>query len=111
MIRIYGASDDLIEIEGDVEEGICRVSGKGPSITIGGREGGVVVRMTYGHGDSGVWAAFVRQIDENVPIPWSVTIDVAPAPHRYPPGGCGYSTRVSIDCPPETPVTWKGRKP
>ena len=87
MIRIYGASDDLVEVEGDHLED--EFSG-GSTVTIkhvrnekcGSCDvesdhvlGGLHVRMTYADlGEGGVWTASVAPIDEDVPIPWPVRI-------------------------------------
>lgn len=124
MIRIYGGSDDLVEIEGLdlVEEsdddddrdddgpvaGLTRAAARPDEIpcydstveiAIGGEKGGVVVTMDYG--EPGVWSAQIRQIAEDVPVPWPVRIG--------PPGGArhktwGYSVCVEIDAPDNIPV-------
>ena len=98
MIRIYGASDDIVEIEGDVNE----ETSPGRSIVIGTKvDGGLVVSMKYGVG-AAVWQARVRQIDEGIPVPWPVTIGNA-EPHGFPDPQT-YSVLVTIDCPAGTPV-------
>jgi len=104
MLKIYGASDDLVEIEGPGGDEVgCYDSGV--LITIGWTEAqagkdakGLVVRMRYGSpGFGSTWSAEVGQIDEDILIPWNVTVRVAERP---------YSALVIVDCPDDTPVTW-----
>ncbi len=112
MILIYGASDDLVEIEGDVREEIgCY--GKSVTIEVGNRDaGGLVVRMRYApkHTTEAVWVAEVRQFAEGVPVPWQVRIRHTHRGHLGSVGSAaGYSVVVEIDCPTGTPVTRGGR--
>lgn len=124
-MKIYGGSDDLVEIEG------CRVLersiedaanvGHGVTVAIGGAEivccelrvvieigareagagqngAGIRVVMTYASEthDAAVWSADVSPLDEDVPCPWTVTL-----------GTEGYSVVVTIECPAGTPVMWR----
>jgi len=98
MIRIYGASDDLVEIDGDVVDEVdCYKSGV--EITIGTQAGagkdaeGLTVRAE--HGRLG-WLIGVALFDDDAPIPWPVRIETQ-----------DYSPCVVVECPPGTPVTWK----
>ena len=101
MIILYGASDDLVEIEGDVQEEIgcyekaVLVTIGRPEVDLGQNAYGVQVRMSYGD-EAGVWAARIAPIDEDVPIPWPVRVSA-----------WGYSAHVVVECPPGTPVTWR----
>lgn len=96
MIRIYGSSDDLTVIEGDVnEEGTAK-----STITVGSPTGGLVIKMRY-KGPDPVWSATVVQVGEYVPIPWPVRISEAPISGT---NTGSYSAMVTIDCPPGTPV-------
>ena len=95
MIRIYGASDDLVEIEGDVEDEIS----PGRSIIIGTAARGMRVVFKYGKG--GVWGGFVAQLDEGVPM-FPLVVREA-EPHGYPDPKA-YSVLFEIDCPKGTPV-------
>ena len=52
MLRIYGASDDLIEIEGDITEEFSFYD-NGYSDTVLAFSDGTVVRVTYDH--DGIW--------------------------------------------------------
>lgn len=135
MLKICGASDDLVELEGigklvkacltcgqEIDNptkryGSSAVVGEGSEeigsgdvmVVVGGNlsldesidpspTGGIHVRMRYGRFGVGCWSAEVCQIDEDVPIPWPVSIK-----H----GGRGYSVVVEIDAPDGTPVRWK----
>lgn len=95
MLRIYGKSDDLTIIDGDVsDEGAV-----GDLVTVGTeRTGGLSVRMRY---PGPTWRAAVEQLGEYVPIPWPVTISEAPWSETCTGS---YSVMVTIDCPPGTPV-------
>lgn len=93
MIRIYGASDDLVEIEGDIREELGSYD-RETVILIGREDAGVVVRVEYGHGNrAGVWGVAFEPVDEDVPIPWPVCVEM---------GGRGYSAVAVVDCPPGT---------
>lgn len=96
-IQIYGASDDLVEIEGDVRDEIA----PGRAIMVGGHERGVRVVMKYAVGKVGVWRGCVEQIDEGVPM---FPVTVVEADPGGKPDPKSYSVKVCIDCPPGTPV-------
>lgn len=100
MIRIYGASDDLVEIEGDHNEEVDALNDE-VKVTIGTDAGGLLVLMRYAAGGMGfaTWTAEVGQMAENVEIPWPVHIGHAMRGSRV-----GYSVTVEVDCPPGTPV-------
>ncbi len=105
MITIYGCSDDLVEIGGDIEDEIGS-----DLVTIdigwpedGERARGVRVVMTYApEGYGPVWGATVGQFDEGADIPWAVTIKHGPK--KGYPNPRSYSAMVVVDCPPGTPV-------
>jgi len=121
MLKIYGASDDLVELEGigelvrkcpecghDIDEPSRAVVGHSSGefgsgdlmVVVGGVDGapGIRVRVRYGRFGVGCWSAEVCQIDEDVPIPWPVSIK-----HSVR----GYSVVVEIDAPDGTPVRWE----
>src|ERR1700748_2438502 len=100
MIKIYGRSDDLVVIEGDVYD----ETSSSKSILIGTEQSGCVIKMKYGSKKAGlpVWTASIRQIDEGVLIPWLVRIENAPPAGM--PNPQSYSVMVIIDCPPGTPI-------
>jgi hypothetical protein len=98
MLKIYGASDDLVELERLTSFGqwssVDEVGGYEEivQVTIGRDDGGLIVEMHYG--ELGVWSAKVSQIGEDVPIPWNVSIETQ--------DDVGYSVAVLVDCPDDT---------
>jgi len=101
MLRIYGASDDLVEIEGIVSDELGAYE-RARTITVGDTSGGVVVRVEYAVANrAGVWSVAFEPIDEDVPIPWPISVKL-----NAIRDGRGYSTEASIDCPAGTPVSW-----
>lgn len=103
MIRIYGYSDDLIEIEGNVRNEVS----PGRTFLIGDDKRGVKVRMKYGmmKDSAGVWGCSIEQVGEYVPL-FPITIDEAEVNGT---NTGSYSVRVTIDCPTGTPVRY-GKK-
>jgi hypothetical protein len=89
MIRIYGHSDDCVEIRGDVIDELSAFD-RTRIITIGGEGAGVELHAKY----AGTWEFTVKLIEEDVPCPWPIRIE----PKH------GYSQQVVIDCPPGTPL-------
>jgi hypothetical protein len=78
-MRIYGASDDLIEIEqGTVTDEIYADRDDRAVLLVGG---------------AAVWQVAVEPVDEGVAIPWPVRVEAF-----------GYTACVLIDCPQGTPV-------
>lgn len=96
MIKIYGASDDLTEIEGHPDADEIGCFGEDVEIKLEGDGEGVIVRMIY-DGDWGeaVWAALIRQIDEDIPVP--------PTRVKHE----GYSVLVEVDLPRTAKLTWR----
>lgn len=93
MLRIYGASDDCIEIEGDVE-GELYADRDGKAVLLVGEErAGLVVTVRYAPRDAAVWQVGVEPVDEAVPMPWSARVEVQ-----------GYTAVLVVECPPGTPV-------
>lgn len=100
MIRIYGASDDLVEVENDarpLRPGEPDEIGHFNRPTLlrvtpidGAERGGLLVRMRYASFPGAVWSAELAQIDEDEPIPWPVTV-------RHGKPSRGYSVVVEID--------------
>lgn len=105
-LKIYGASDDLVEIEGHFSEEIdcyekdVLITVGWPEAAAGKNSQGVFVVMRYAPSwvKSGVWTAEISPFDEDVEIPWTITVGL---------GGRGYSAEVSIDCPDDVPVKFK----
>lgn len=94
MLKFYGASDDLVEIDGDIREEIGCYE-KPVRFRLGDVRGGCFVIMQYAVDDDsdGVWRGSVEQITEDTPIPWPITIGVE-----------NYSVTVNVDCPAATPI-------
>jgi hypothetical protein len=113
MIKIYGASDDLVEIEGHPDGDEVNCYNHDVLVYIGDpTTGGLAIRMTYApnvgevDGESigfGCWAAEVCQLAEDCPIPWPVTLTV----QRRNSGEVGYSVCVNIDAPTGVPLAFK----
>lgn len=95
MIRIYGHSDDVVVVKGDVVEELGAF-GRRRCITIGGEGEGVEVRAEYAPKNSkgATWQFSINLLDEDVPCPWPIRIETEHV----------YSQAVVIDCPPGTPV-------
>mgnify|MGYP000980233642 CR=1 FL=1 len=92
MIKIYGASDDLVEIEaGDKSDEIgCYDNPAIIEITdIIGQGARFIVE--YGAGDKPVWRIGVEPLHEDIPIPWQIEMKLAPR---------GYSTLAVISADP-----------
>lgn len=89
----YGASDDLIEIEGvkgGDEFGIFAKEKYVAAFNLGGK---MRVHAIY----DGCWCFAVGQVDEDIPLPdWPIRLKW--------PGGRGYSTRLEIDVPDDVKV-------
>lgn len=74
MLTISGHSDDVVSLEGDLEDEVAQWQ----RITVSCRAtGGVVVTMRYGTGSAAVWQASVRHVEEGCPVPWSVRFAAA----------------------------------
>jgi len=98
MLKISGHSDDIINLEGIVND---EVNGDGANIIVGKQsasEGedafGIKIKMRYVKG--GVWAATIEPLDDDVKCPWPVSVTIE-----------NYSAVVAIDCPKGTNVSYK----
>jgi hypothetical protein len=101
-LQFYGGSDNLIEVEGWFAE---EYNTTRASFLVGDERGGCIITIAYLK--SGLWTGTVRQVEEDIPIPWNVRISTG-APHRAGsikgvPTGCGYSVVVTVDAPLGTP--------
>lgn len=100
-LNIYGASDDLVEIEGHVTEEIGCFQ-RPVKLEIGTREtGGLRVIAVYAPKGSkyGVWRLSVEPLDEDIVVPWPVSVETK-----------GYSCVIRIHCPDDVPVFRKGKR-
>lgn len=89
-LRFYGASDDLIEVEGDVP-GADEYPGEATSFTVAGLQVGVR------YFTNGVWGIILAQVDEDVPI---TAQDLRFSVHES-----GYSMQLDMDVPDDAYVT------
>lgn len=105
MVKIYGASDDLVEIEGHPGGDEIGCYDQDVIVMLGTMEtGGIAVRMSYaprfaafGMGvATACWSAEIAQLDEDRPIPWPVRVETV-----------RYSVAVLIDAPLETPIRFE----
>lgn len=106
MIRIYGASDDLVELEEDgrpLEEVGCYgcevllLIGDDEPLPGDVRAEGVLVSIH--HGPFG-WMVGVASVDdESAKAPWALRLD-----HEH------YSPAIEVDCPRGTKVRGKKRR-
>jgi|ERR1044071_5669060 hypothetical protein len=97
MITIYGASDDLVEVDGC--EGADEFNADDWSADLIAPDGGHM-RVYCRFELTGCWSVGVGQPDEDYQLPgWPVTITQAPAMN---PGNPGYSAKLTIDAPAGT---------
>lgn len=101
--RIYGASDDLVVIDGGIE---AEASADAVYVRVGDDKQCTVVRMEYAPSfeaggrpvwQAGCWVATLMPIDEDVPMHQCTVMleDI------------GYSAEVHFDVPDGTPVVWR----
>lgn len=95
MITIYGASDDLVKVDG------CEGAGEFSAYDDWAADliapDGSRVRAYFRYEDNGCWSAGVGQASEEHQLPfWTLSITQAPAMN---PGKPGYSALLTIDAP------------
>ena len=106
MLHITTMGDDNVFLEGARDESLPFDH----VIAVGDASGGVLVVMRYSPPlpadvpttapTPGVWSAEIRQLAEDVPIPWPVSVRHIPQDDQI------YMLAVDIDCPDGTPVEW-----
>ena len=97
MIRIYGASDDLVEIDAGLKSDEVGAYERPVTVTVtdaAGHGARFIVEYAPEHASSGkgVWRIGVEPLEEDVPMPWPITMKL---------GGRGYSAVAEIDAIPE----------
>jgi hypothetical protein len=97
VLKIYGQSDDLVELEGIFHDEIGCYD-ETVTLQVGTEKAGVVVEMFYEN--DGCWSAKIKRIDDGVPIPWAISV----VPMSRIDGREGYSVAVEIACPEGTPI-------
>ena len=96
MLNIYGASDDLVEVEGPMPA--CNEHGEPCTIVVGNIEKTrLVVHVSYGNNG---WQMTTHLDgkefeDDAAVLPWPITLGVSDR---------GYSPELRIDCPDDTHV-------
>lgn len=65
---------------------------------------GVIVDIRYGDEGASVWTTSIRQLDEELEIPWEVRVEAKLSGPRRRNVGDLYSPTVVVLCPPGTPV-------
>lgn len=99
MLTIYGASDDLVEVEGHLVDEYPVDDNNSVTLHLADASGngGCKITMTY-NGRTGCWDATIGLLGEGIQIPWPVTV-------RHKPGRDDfYSVFVDIDCPDDVAV-------
>lgn len=97
MLKIYGHSDDLVEIEGDIRGGKgeeINIIDKPAMVHIGGSKG-IVVQNEYTDGGWETTLRFGADHEDKEPMPWKITVEMSEN---------GYSLATTVDCPPDTDV-------
>jgi hypothetical protein len=97
VITIYGASDDLVEVDGC--EGADEFNADDWSADLIAPDGDQM-RVYVRYELTGCWSVGVGQADEGHQLPgWHVAISQAPA---MSPGNPGYSAKLTINAPAGT---------
>jgi len=96
ILKFYGVSDDLFEIEGTVgDEPDERNSGTVELIDENGD--GLRVYCDYAVTNNACWVVGIAPLDEDIPLPeW---------PMSFKLGGRGYSTELTMEVPDSVIVT------
>lgn len=97
-MRIYGASDDLLEIEcdnGDDQDQEIGCYDKTVWVRIGEESEGLLVLAEYAPGETACWRLAVEPIDDGVPCPWPMRMEIK-----------NYTPVLIIDCPKGTPFVF-----
>lgn len=94
-VRIYGASDDLIEADGveGADEFNPTSHGDGPyKATLAIEASPFALHIHALYGPEAVWSFAPSTADDGVPLPpWPIRIG--------PSEDCGYSTQIEVDVP------------
>lgn len=96
MIQIYGHSDDLVEVEGEVsdEYGAYR---RAAVLRIDDHANNTAAIITGEYGKrNGVWSFSVEQVDEGIPLP----------PIKISTHENGYSPLLTIECSKDITASW-----
>lgn len=86
-LRIYGASDDLVEVEGHFREEYQSFD-KPTTLRLSSDDGEMLVTMALGR--RGCWDATISMPDEDAPTPWPIRVEFGT--------DVRYSVTVVVDC-------------
>ena len=102
-VSFYGASDDLIEVDGIPGADEFAALDQSPEGMAGSFVVGGKIRVRAYYDQRGVWGFSVSQVTDAVPLPdWPIRISQQ--------SDCDYSTRVEIDCPDDATVIQEARQ-
>lgn len=90
----YGASDDLLELDGDMSDEFEAYNGA--AVKLNSLCGEMLITAIYAPRciRAPVWSIGIAPVDEDVPIPdWPITM-----------GASGYSAILTIECPDDIQV-------
>lgn len=115
-VSVYGASDDLVELEGGVDDEIgcyekpVEIEFGHPGPDSDGK--GVRLLVEYAPGGSAVWRIAVEPLDENVEMfPCRIPGLGGDGAVTFTDGvrkqGKGYTPLLVVECPSGTPVRWR----
>lgn len=99
-ITFSGASDDLVELDGDVREEYPCINGLGTDRD-GARFAFGGLRITVENGPGGVWTVAVGQMDEDAEVTARV---VSLEPGNGENGAAAYSMALTVEAPDGTVV-------
>lgn len=109
-IKIYGASDDLFEVETDHRDGEpdeIGCSHQLAAVKIAAGEDAIIVHGRYNATPGcAAWMIGISQVDEEIPLPaWPMTWGVTGAGTGYPRHKVGYSVLLTIEAPDNAEIT------
>ncbi len=87
MLKIYGCSDDLVEVEGILDEEIGCYD-NAVEFTISDDNGGIRVLVSYDNFGDGCWSFKVTNLADGLPLPFPVRFE----------NEHDYSLALVVDC-------------
>ena len=105
LLIIYGASDDLIEIEGDINEEFNAIDGG--VLRIDSDDDWMEVDCTYDA--EGRWLISPLPVEDGPNAPWAMTIALG-ATNMYGKYAPTYSNVLTVDVPGDATVSLVRRK-
>jgi len=104
-VLIYGYSDDLVEVEGDLVNNEKEYDAwGGASFLLEAPNGEQCVVFVIGDEDTGCWVIAPGQVNEDIPLPdWNFAT-------VYRPDLCRYSTVLTMRVPEGTVISQRERR-